>query len=195
MRTFVAVDLHNTEKIVDIQNMIVKKHGININDIRPIHKDNLHLTLKFLGDVADDQVREIITTLQNLRFESFEAKFTEIGCFPNSTDPRIVWLKLDDQCTKQIDELYHIVIKLLNTIKDLKIEAPDSTGDKKFEFTPHLTIFRVKHRQRFKKPLNFTHDNISYNTEIDRIKLKKSILTSGGPIYSDLITIEATSRT
>jgi 2'-5' RNA ligase len=195
MRTFVAVDLHNTEKIIDIQNMIVKKHCFNINHIRPIHKDNLHITLKFLGDVIDDQVKEIITILQNLRFESFEARFTDIGCFPNSIDPRIIWLKLDNECIKQINGLYHIVIKLLNTVKDIRIEPPDSTGDEKFEFNPHLTIFRVKRHQRFEKPLNFAHDSISYNTEIDQIKLKKSILTPGGPIYSDLITIEATSRT
>lgn len=194
MRTFVAIDLHDTEKIVDIQNMVIKKNGFNITDIRPTHKDNLHITLKFLGDVPDDQVKEIITTLQNLKFESFEARFTDIGCFPNPIVPRIIWLKLDDQCIKQINDLYHIVIKLLKTVKDINIESPDSTADEKFEFAPHLTIFRVKYRQHFAKPLNFTHDNISYNTEIDRIKLKKSILTSRGPIYSDLITIEATSR-
>lgn len=194
MRTFVAIDLHNTEKIVDIQNRIVKEHNFNVDDIRPIHKDNLHLTLKFLGVVSNDQVKEIITALQNLRFVSFEARFIDIGCFPNSIDPRIIWLKLDDRCIKQIDSLYHVVTKLLNSVKDIKIKQYFG-ADEKFEFTPHLTIFRVKHRQRFEKPLNFAHDNISYSTEIDRIKLKKSILTSGGPIYSDLITIEATSRT
>lgn len=194
MRTFVGVDLHDTEKIVDIQNMVIKKHSFNINNIRPTHKDNLHITLKFLGDVPDDQVKEIITTLHNLKFESFEARFTDIGCFPNSIVPRIIWLKLADKCIKQIDDLYHIVIKLLKMVKNIKIESPDPTADEKFEFAPHLTIFRVKHRQHFEKPLNFTHDNISYNTEIDRIKLKKSVLTSRGPIYSDLVTIEANSR-
>lgn len=194
MRTFIAVDLHNTEKIVDIQNLIVKKHEFNLKDVRPIHQNNLHLTLKFLGDVTDDQVKEIIRALQTLRFESFEARFVAVGCFPNSVDPRIIWLKLDDQCIKQIDGLYHLVMKLLNPVKDIKIEPQNSAGGEKFEFTPHLTIFRVKHRLHFEKPLSFAHHNISYDTKIDQIKLKKSILTSGGPIYSDLITIEAASR-
>lgn len=194
MRTFLGIDLHSTEKILEIQNLIVNKYGLNEHYVRPIPKNNLHITLKFLGEISDDQVKVIISKLQNLKFNSFEARFVSVDCFPNCINPNIIWLKLEDQCIKQINTLYRLVSESLASEEYFKLESRDASEVEKFDFNPHLTIFRIKRKTPFQKYFNFSHDNIYYNTEIDQVKLKKSTLTSGGPIYSDLITIEAASR-
>lgn len=194
MRTFIAVDLHNTQKITGLQDLIMNQLKFNADYFRPISQDNLHLTIRFLGETNDAQVEEIITNLQYLRFESFEARFVAIGCFPNCTNPRIIWLGLDDKSIKELDNLYHIVMKLLKLVKGVSIESPSYTLSERDGFIPHLTIFRANRHIRLLKPLEFNHDDVYYNTNIDEIKLKKSILTSEGPIYSDLLTIEANLR-
>lgn len=194
MRIFIAVDLHNTEKIASLQDLIINQHKFHAQYFRPIPQDNLHLTIKFLGETTDAYVEEIITNLQYLRFESFEVRFVTIGCFPNCTNPRIIWLGLDDKSIKELNNLYHIVMKLLKEAKGVSIESQFYTHSEKDGFIPHLTIFRANRHIRLLKPLDFNHNNIYYNTNIDEIKLKKSILTSEGPIYSDLLTIEANLR-
>ena len=78
--------------------------------------EKLHLTIKFLGETDDFEIKKITENLRNLRFEPFEIRFTNAGCFPNLSSPRVIWLGFDKQCTDKLNNLYNIISKLLNGI-------------------------------------------------------------------------------
>ena len=191
MRTFIAIDIPSVEKIVHLQNMIMKQFEFDKFNFRPIAKDNIHLTIKFLGDIDDSAIKDVTENLSGMKFESFEIRFIKAGCFPNSTNPRVIWLGLDGPSTEKLNNLYNIISKLLDRINKRRDKLQNYIAEEKAAFVPHLTIFRP--RQHFKIYKTFNPDllKISHVDEVKHIKLKNSVLTSEGPIYSDLLIIDA----
>lgn len=194
MRTFIAIDIPNVDKVIHFQNLIMKQYEFDKYHIRPIPKDNIHLTIKFLGEINEAEVEAITANLGQLSFESFEIRFINAGCFPNSSNPRIIWLGLDKQSTEKLNNLYNLITKLLDKVDGYKNRSQNNVEEEKSAFVPHLTIFRPKQPFQIRKSFDPSILNIFYNDEIKHIKLKKSILTPKGPIYSDIYTINAVER-
>ena len=173
MRTFVAIEIseNNVKKsIKDFQN----KLQLNA---KPINSDQLHFTLQFLGEISEEQVQKVIESLQTIKFSEFTINLKGIGAFPKPKFPRVIWIGTDEEGGKNLIELAK---KVENVLKPLGL-----VSDKPFK--PHITIFRIKkkigditeelNKQKF---MDFGMQKIS------RIMLKKSELTSEGPIYSNL---------
>ena len=171
MRTFLSLDLPENvkEEIVKIQDIIKKEdlfHG------KYTEKENLHLTLKFLGEIDEETVVKVKETLEKVKVNSFEASITQVGVF-SPEQVRIVWLKLDDAdaLQKEID----------NTLRDLF--PPEQ------RFMGHITIARVK-KVFDKEKLIETLKKINLEKiqkqkiKFDEFFLKKSILTTQGSLYS-----------
>ena len=171
MRTFLSLDLPENvkEEIVKIQDIIKKEdlfHG------KYTEKENLHLTLKFLGEINEETVEKVKETLEKVKVNSFEASITQVGVF-SPEQVRIVWLKLDDAdaLQKEID----------NTLRDLF--PPEQ------RFMGHITIARVK-KVFDKEKLIETLKKINLEKiqkqkiKFDEFFLKKSILTTQGSLYS-----------
>jgi len=178
MRTFVAVEISNG----DIINSI-KKFQTEISiDAKPVESRNFHFTLQFLGEVSDDISHKIIQALRKIEFSSFSVNLRGIGAFPKPKFPRVVWVGTDDNGGNMLVQLSKKVEKAL--------EPLGFFSDKPFK--PHITVFRIK-----KKVGDITKELDSQGMidfgiqEVTSIKLKKSELTSNGPIYSDLEEIKA----
>jgi 2'-5' RNA ligase len=190
MRIFVAIDVPKVEKIIHIQNKIMNQYEFIRHYVRLISKYNLHLTIKFLGEKTDFEVREIISNLKSLHFDPFEIRFTKIGSFPKNSDPRVIWLGLDNQSSKKLNDLYDAISKLLEKDIDYGKETRNDFIEEKSVYVPHLTIFRIN--RHFKGRISFDpvfqFDPVI--NKIYQIKLKQSMLTPDGPIYSDLFTID-----
>ena len=93
-RCFIAIDLPR-EAIAVIkyfQEIIKKKNLFTGKFTEP---ENLHLTLKFLGEIDDDKIEEIKKRLGEIKFNNFEASLGEIGVFSKRV-VRIVWVKLNN---------------------------------------------------------------------------------------------------
>lgn len=191
MRIFVAIDIPKVEKIINIQNQILKHYEFDLHHVRLINKYNLHLTIMFLGEKTDLEVREIISNLKNLTFDPFEIKFTNIGCFPKNSNPRVIWLGLDNQSSKKLNDLFDSILKLLEKCIGDGKETQNDFSKEISVYVPHLTLFRIN--RYFKGRLDFdpTFQFDLFKDEISQIKLKQSMLTADGPIYSDLFTINA----
>ena len=191
MRTFIAIDILEVDKIVHLQNMILKQNKSDKFSMRPIAKGNFHLTLKFLGETDDSEINEITENLRNLKFEPFEIRFTNAGCFPNFSNPRVIWLGLNQQSTEKLNNLYGLISKLLDGISISKHKSQNYLVEQKTDFVPHLTIFRPK--PHFKLQKSFIPDllNVFHVDEVKHVKLKKSVLTPKGSTYTDLLTINA----
>ena len=178
MRVFVAIEITNNEVI----NSIKKFQDEMKIDAKPVESRNFHFTLQFIGEISEEMSQKTIQSLQKIEFSSFDVNLKEVGAFPKPKFPRVIWIGTDKDGGNMLIELSKKVEKAL--------EPLGFFTDKPFK--PHITVFRIKKKigdisreLENKKMLNFGIQNVS------NIKLKKSELTSNGPIYSDLMEISA----
>ncbi len=135
--------------------------------------ENLHLTLKFLGDVDEETLEKVKEKLKTLRFEPLKLKLGHVGAFNYKNMPRIIWIKiLGDvaKVQKQVDE----------SLKDLF--KPEE------RFMSHLTLARIKHVGDLKYAQDYIkHLKLPPIAWIEnKIQLKESILKIDGPVYVNL---------
>ncbi len=178
MRTFVAAEISD-EKVL---NSIAKLQSeIKIN-AKPVSKQNMHFTLLFLGEISDEMAKKVMESLNMVSFSPIEVNLAEVGAFPNTRFPRVVWIGVDQGAAKSLSELAKQV--------EEKLFPLGFRSDKPFK--PHLTIFRIKERRSdiSGELSRFKTSSVGLQV-ISELKFKKSILTPEGPIYSDLQVVKA----
>lgn len=175
-RCFIAVDLPEElkHKIINIQEQLA---GF---DVRLVEKENLHFTLKFLGEVGEEVSRVISSRLKGIAaaVHPFRILISGIGAFPNENYIRVIWLGTNNGG----------FIKL-----HLAVEDALSGLFKKEKPVPHLTIARVRSVKSKKEIAGFIAHNRAIeigSMVVDKIKLKKSTLTRSGPLYEDIEVFE-----
>src|SRR3989338_9954601 len=173
MRLFVAIEI--PEEINDYLCGLQQEIADSRNKIRLVNKDNMHLTLKFLGEVQPNKVESLNKNLKEIAFKPFSVVLDDIRVFPNEDCIRVVWVGLKPE---------EFVLELQKNIdENLKKLFKKEKG-----FKPHLTIARVKYIEDKKqfvdklKQINVDNKKI----EVNNFKLIKSTLTSKGPLYEDL---------
>ena len=184
MRTFIAVDCNNKEKISSLQQNILRSSLSSDGLLRPVNIENLHFTLFFFGEIESKQLELITNKMNEIVFEGFEINYRKIGAFPSFKYPKVIWIGVDDQSERKLNSLFDLVKS--------KMEQIGFRPDKQFK--PHLTIFRIK-----KPIINLEQYLNKYNNDafidfsdiIDKIHIKKSELFSSGPVYSNILTIFA----
>lgn len=182
-RVFIASSLNEEAKnlIKDIQSNI-KKLNCQIKWVKP---ENVHLTLKFLGNIESDRIDELKKLVQSTSkmTQSIKSDLFNLGAFPNSQKPKILWVGLSDNESK-IAQLAETIETSLSTIGFSK---------EKRSFKPHVTIGRVRSFKNI-KPLSETISQFSVKNavaqNIDNITIYKSTLTPTGPIYEVLKKFE-----
>jgi len=190
MRIFVAIDIPKVKKIIHIQNQIMKQYGFVQHHVRPINKYNLHLTIIFLGEKTGFEVREIISNLKSLDFVPFEIRFANVGCFPKNSNPSVIWLGLDNQSSKKLNDLYDAISKLLEKNIRYGKETRKDSSEEKSVYVPHLTIFRINRHSKSRISFDPIFQFDPFADEISQIKLMRRVLTADGPKYSDLFIID-----
>lgn len=178
MRVFIAVEITN-EAVINSIRKFQDKLEIEAKAIDP---QNFHFTLQFLGEISQDILLKITKTLEKIEFSGFDIVLKGIGVFPKPSFPRVIWVGADEKGGDLLIQLSKKVGKALEPLGFLQ--------DKPFK--PHITVFRIKKKigdvsreLENKKMINFGIQKVS------NIKLKKSELTSSGPIYSNLMEVKA----
>ena len=177
MRTFVAAEITDQGILNSIKNL---QSNLRI-EAKPVELQNMHFTLLFLGEISEDMAQRVQNELKTIQFDSFDISFEGVGAFPTPKFPRVVWVGVKNGA-EDLVELAKIVEKKLSPL--------GFKSDK--EFKPHITMFRIKN-----KIGDITDELVKYSSEkfgsqkISEIKFKKSVLTSSGPIYSDLQVVKA----
>jgi len=176
MRIFVAIEVSDK----DVLNSIHKiQTELNIK-AKPVELHNMHFTVQFLGEVSEEMAGKVSDALNSIEFSSFSISFASIGVFPKPNSPRVIWIGTDDG----INELE----KLAEIIRS-KMSHLGFSPDKKFK--PHVTIFRVKNKIEDLSSKLEKFSSCSFGKQlVSEIKLKKSELTSTGPIYTDLLVVK-----
>lgn len=179
IRTFIAIEIPENiiSKIRELQDGI-KGYGFKIRWARA---ENIHLTLKFLGDVEAVKIGEIAEALSKTveGFTPISLKAKGIGVFPSIKRPRVLWVGL----TGEIESLVTIQKKL-----DENLNLLDFPREKRL-FKGHLTIGRIKDKidaKRFGDALLTWRNFESETFTAGQIALYKSELKPSGAVYTEL---------
>jgi len=174
MRCFIAVDLDRglAGEIEKVQREIMNL-GVGVKFVEP---ENLHFTLKFLGEVSEDEIGVIKNSIERGLgcANRFRIGISGMGYFGSQKHIRTLWMGVKegkDEFVKLVD----------NVNRGLSIGEDGKNV--------HLTIGRVKSCKNEELLLNFINEHKDVNIgemDVKDVKLKSSVLTSGGPLYSDL---------
>lgn len=181
LRAFLAIDIDEDLK-AKIYRIIKEFKKIDAN-IKYVDLENLHLTLKFFGDIDTEGINLLSSKISEVvgNFDNFNVKIKGCGAFPNTNRIKVIWLGLeDDEIVKRLhDELDKEFVKL--------------GFDKDKKFSSHLTIGRMKSakgKAKVKSTIEEFDEVEIGEMSVDKIILKKSTLTPQGPIYEDLEIFE-----
>ena len=177
LRTFIAIPLPEA---------IQTEVGKVLSDLRKVDAAvrwvparNLHLTLKFLGDVEEARLEDLFLGIQKATegIEPFQIALRGLGAFPNARRPRVLWIGLDYPETMQ--KLYQNIEEELFLLKFPR---------EKRKFSPHLTIGRVKAQRGMEALMPVVERTIfgPETVEVDRVVAMKSDLRPTGAVYSPL---------
>jgi 2'-5' RNA ligase len=186
IRSFVAIEFPSTiQDAIIWQTTILRKNYPN-PVIRWVKPENIHLTLKFLGDLAKSDLDVLARSLTDeaKRVEPFSISFTNLGIFPNSKKPRIIWIGVNSPA---ILMEFQSKIESLTSRHGIHIEQRP--------FSPHITLGRISERNSLLNIDNLILDISSIkvstidNVNISSIKIFKSDLKPDGPIYTVISNI------
>lgn len=176
VRAFIAFDIED----VRIQNEIGKLQEYLIREgVKGTFPklDQLHVTIKFLGEVPEGKIDLIKASLSEIKVPVIRTRPIRIDGFPSLLSPRVVVVVLES--VRELQDLYNEVERRM-----AKLHFPREGR----EYVPHITIARIKELSSWRKtlPSKLSSIHIDYEITVREFKLKKSTLTSQGPIYSDL---------
>ncbi len=174
MRTFIGIPIPASDKIKEVLQLLSGFKGI-----KPVEPENIHVTLKFLGNIEEENVKEINKVLKKtLRsFQPFQLSIKGTGFFPHPGNPRVIWIG--------IEEGKEILEEMFKAIED----ALDSFPKEKRGFVPHITVGRVKKKEEIKRIAEELKkfEDVHFGTfNIRKVIFFKSKLTPQGPIYTPL---------
>jgi len=178
IRSFIAFDMDNEsvlKKITEIQGLLARTGA----DLKLVEPKNIHVTLRFLGNITPATADKIHEEMKKVQFTPFTVKIHGTGAFPDMRYPRVAWAGI----TEGADRLRSIFNQLEPHLRSLGF-APDSKG-----FSPHLTIARVKSGRNKAELAKCLTENANYEFGTINavcLRLKRSELTPRGPIYSTL---------
>ncbi len=181
LRCFIAVSL--PAPLRNAVGEIIGKLRDTGADIKWVPEENLHLTLKFLGETEEELVEEIKNALIDKlsHYPPFYIKIGGVGYFPGGRNPRVIWVGIEDPGV--LEDIY----------KDIDYAAAKfGYPMEKRPFSPHLTIGRVRSPKRVAEVIRRLEEfrTIVFDEfVVKEVILMKSELKPGGAEYSGLAEI------
>jgi len=185
LRAFIAVEISSeVHQAIETKTAPIRA-ALNPSLVRWVPADNVHLTLKFLGDISAANVEMLAQMLavEVSQHRIFELGFGGLGAFPNPKRPRVIWIGI--QAPAGLEALQH------------GIEAAAATlgyPNERRPFSPHLTIGRVKQNvnsasmQKIRIALEETKVGSLGTNQVNAVHLFKSDLNPTGAVYTRLFT-------
>ncbi|MBI4352857.1 MAG: RNA 2',3'-cyclic phosphodiesterase [Candidatus Omnitrophica bacterium] len=176
VRSFIAVEVGKAERR-ELLGLIstLKEAGADVKWVRP---ENLHLTLKFLGDVEEERLGEVKGFLDRAAYgtKAFGIHLAGVGAFPGIHRPTVIWAG--------VDKGEELLAGLAGKVE----EGAAGIGFQKEErpFAGHLTLGRVRTRKnlsRLVSALERASFSSAVETKVDGVSLYKSTLTPEGSVY------------
>jgi 2'-5' RNA ligase len=186
VRLFVALDLDDAARraIAALQQRVVMAVGAgpSVKMVDPMH---MHLTLAFLGEIADPAVPAIVDTLStHIDLRSFAAELQGLGVFPPRGTPRILWVGVREGAT-QIEEVQREVTSRLTRL---------GVAVERRLFHPHLTLarWRTSEPTDRRRALSADPHAVVARLGVDHFTIYHSRLSPAGPTYTALTRVNLT---
>ena len=184
LRAFIAVELP-----LEIRQNVQRATSSLRRDTGPLIRwvalENMHLTLKFLGDIPSENVEALtqLTDAQADSFNSFDIHLSGIGAFPGPKRPRVIYIGI--QAPAELEEFQR---QVESATRRLGYNAEERA------FAPHLTIGRVRQRvsaddqQKICRSLEDSTIDSLGTARVNSVHLYKSDLKPNGPVYTKLFS-------
>ncbi|MGD0077097.1 MAG: RNA 2',3'-cyclic phosphodiesterase [Sedimentisphaerales bacterium] len=186
MRVFIAIDIDDKirKAIADVQKQLNAKVDIRKGDVKWVEPDNIHLTLKFLGEIDDSKLSEVkeITEQVAAAHNKFNLDIESVGSF-GGRSAKVVWVGAG----KGTDELLALQKDL-----DEQLTLADFPSEDR-EFSAHLTICRVRNPKAGFKLAEAVGQFAKLklgSIDADAVCVYQSQLTPDGPIYTQLASFK-----
>lgn len=182
MRLFIALELPSPVRAAAWE--VAQRLGQSGADVKWVARDNLHVTLKFLGEVDQGLLGDLGAALDAAcaGVAAFNLRLGEVGAFPKPGRPRVIWLGL----AGEVDRLAALAAKVQERVEPLGFE-PEPRA-----FKSHLTIGRVRQprgRKAAPPPAALVRELAARQGEqgpafiADRVVLMHSTLKPTGAVY------------
>ncbi len=186
IRSFIAIELPDELRLGLVQLEARLKSG-KAPWVKWVDPNSIHLTLKFLGNIASDRTGEITRAMEEAAQETspFHLEVKDLGVFPNLKRVQVAWVGISGE----VDKLGRLQQGIESNLARLGF-APESRL-----FTPHLTLARLHNRaslderQRFGQLIADTKFEANYTIKVGAISLMRSQLTREGAIYSRISSV------
>jgi 2'-5' RNA ligase len=190
IRSFVAIDLPDSTRVVLDETAQRLRRQAPRRSVRWSRVTGIHLTLKFLGDVAESDLPRVEDVLAQVgqRHAPFALTVGGVGCFPNLKRPRVVWVGVQEE-SGALAALQRDVVKSL---------VPLGFEPEKRAFHPHLTLGRAKRGvrpadlRRLGEVIAATEVGELDNIQVASFRLMRSDLRPDGAVYTSLAAVDLT---
>jgi len=182
MRCFIAIDIDKQirKALASLQDELQGKADIKKSDAKWVNPETIHLTLKFLGEIKDEQAVDVcnITGEVASRHESFELDVESVGHF-GGRSARVLWVGMGQNCEK-----------LLQLQEDLEQQLDLAGWPREArKFSGHLTLCRIRNTKAgiILAQMAQEYKDFKLGTmPADSVSVYQSQLTPKGPIYTVL---------
>jgi 2'-5' RNA ligase len=184
VRAFVAIEIPQPLRAKLQSSLQELRSSLSEDLVRWVRPKNMHLTLKFLGEIEQPQVHSIQEVLDQVSegFTSFMLEIKGFGSFPNSRRPRVLWVGF----RYSSDDLLQLQSEIESRLDKIGFEQDQRN------FHPHLTVGRVRKgisvsdTQAVSNWVQAAHLDSIGKFEVDSISLIRSDLKPSGAIYTNL---------
>ena len=180
MRVFIAIDIDEVirQDLADLQDEMRSKVDIKRSDAKWVNPDQMHLTLKFLGEIEDSQVINVCNITREIaqKHERFAMEISGVGFFGGKS-ARVLWVgtRQENENLLQLQSDLDEQLALIGFSKDNR------------KFSAHLTLCRIRNTKAGFKLAQLTKEYENYcpgNVPVDSICVYQSELTKQGPVYT-----------
>ena len=148
-----------------------------LGDLKVVETENIHLTLRFLGEIEERKLEELVKALSNVRKpRGFEVCIKGLGAFPTSGSPRVLWAGAE-KGDKELRELHEAINSAITHLG----------FPKEGRFSSHYTIARVRYlkdKNGLKEMLTEYKEKAFGCVQVDSFYLMESVLQRSGPVYN-----------
>jgi len=174
-RLFAAIKITPDENFLRIYFSLISLCKYDkINWVKP---ENIHITLKFFGETAEDRIESIKSKLSEIsnQHKPFQLNLSNVGIFGSYYKPRVIWFGIGKN--EALEKLANEVLDKMNDIGFLRDRQ---------NFVPHLTVGRIKFiddKNRFSERIEKYESTDIQQIQVESIYLFESKLSSSGPEY------------
>ncbi|MDD5348166.1 MAG: RNA 2',3'-cyclic phosphodiesterase [Candidatus Omnitrophica bacterium] len=179
MRAFIAIAL--PPEIKRYLAKVQEKLAAGNADVKWVEPDNIHLTLKFLGEIDEPAREKIRSTISDIArsVAPFSVRLASCGAFPRIESARVIWMGVG-QGERELQSIAGLIEERMSQLGIAREDRP---------FSSHITLGRTRSGKNLKglaallKDLCERQPDKIYEFQADRITLFKSTLTPRGPRY------------